>query len=397
MQEFSGTYNCVVTFPKSNEVIRVASLTDEEEEESKQIKRGAHIVHFLQAYRNHLGPSLIRETRPPVETDEFPLDDFQCQKVQKAGPPYLIQGLEYCNGSPENSNYKKTAFCLIWFFYAAETRFGLRHGDLKDANIVFRKPDNQRVTFKLGNDMYYSFVQNQDIPVVIDYDFASVASTESKMYEVGSPNAAAPEAIIARIFNETTQAGRYTIDLYRDWWSVGICLWDFWMGKERAYPVLDGLQERFIREAWIHFSGGLKGADDYWQNHGLGSLFRYAWIQKQLGQPALSDFWKPAFSPKLIDMLVKIPIPLDPLPLNTWQVILLRRLLSWNPEDRHYRNQEWRLITDHFSDLADDEPHSPTYTAKQKTVKLDWRDSAAMYPVTELKESLHHLHQSQTY
>lgn len=394
MQEFSGTYNCVLTLPKSNEVIRVASLRDTEEGDI--IERGANIVHFLQRYRGLLGPSLIRETRPPQIQSAFPFK-VACAQVKKSGPPYLVQGLEYCNGKAANSNYKKTAFCLIWFFFTGGKKFQLRHGDLKDGNVVFRKAtsSDERVSFQLDENHFYSFKLSQDVPVVIDFDFASVLTTDEKLYQVGSAHAAAPEAIIARIFNETETTHRYVIPLYRDWWSVGIVLWDFWMGKDR-YPsdTLFTMQERFVRDAWKHFMGRKENVKEYWPDQGFKAIFRYAWIQKRLGQSPIADFWQPIFSKELLEVLIHIPVDeKDPLPLTDWQVTLLKRLLSWNPVDRHYGDEEQRLITEHFQDLKTKKlkTKSPTYRFQEGV------DFFEMYDIPQLKESLHHLHQSQTY
>jgi serine/threonine protein kinase len=222
------------------EIFRTALLVDEHTKTF--VVRGLQIVTMLQQYASHVGPSLLIETQPYAISSRLSDSTFsnlcvdiqdEVKKLDKAKKYYefALQHVEYCEGGIFDNRVQMTDeefdFCcysLLWFFKTTIETFSFRHRDLKTGNIVVRnldKPESFRF-FTTATQTSITFT-SRFVPVVIDYDFASVytTTTESDRNNVGTRHTAPPRALMAELLH-TPQTQRQE-ESY-DWWSLGIVL-----------------------------------------------------------------------------------------------------------------------------------------------------------------------------
>jgi serine/threonine protein kinase len=299
-----GAFNCAHQID-GPEVIRIAylpgyTLTSEKtgetfhiggyektENYNRRIIRGLEIVHLFnnkeKNFERVIGPSLLRELSPyrvfGERYEKAHFDGQLCEKVRlsqinhrnfifdfikdkpnfKVNNRFALQHVEYLNGGQMEypnihmaKDYEKEfiAFSLVWFFTMVSQLFGFRHRDLKPDNILLRRTkDYQWFKFNLNNTHYFHF-ESRLVPVVIDYDFASVNETESTKdrNSYGNQVYRTFESFVIRVYRLLKQKPplelyqrNIHLDFYRkasvgeltsfevhqdgyDWWTLGICL-----------------------------------------------------------------------------------------------------------------------------------------------------------------------------
>lgn len=248
-----GSFNCTHLVVKRNSkeksVLRLALLLAETENDilqSHTIKRGLAIVDLLQNMKKELGPACLIQTAPFEIIDSVDIEKLvdlseicnemvtEAIKYNRKRVPYdwAVQHIELLAGdlgSPYYATELVPIMCLslIWFFFVAQRRIDLRHHDLKLQNIMVRKYDIAK-TFQFvfkskGVDVIYKFTTDL-VPVVIDFDFATVKTTEDydDRTRVGTRMTTSPQALAHTFFVENPT--QFRVDS-NDWWSLGLTLY----------------------------------------------------------------------------------------------------------------------------------------------------------------------------
>lgn len=425
-----GSFNCAhqIDGPNRSEVIRIAylpgyTLTSEKtgeiyhiggyenvENSNRRIIRGLEIVHLLnnkeKNFEQVIGPSLLREISPyrvfgekyetlhfrgplcntiresQMEHRKFLFDYTKNNPNFKDDSRFALQHVEFLNGGRmEYDNVKAAApyekefiaFSLVWFFTTVSQFFGFRHRDLKFDNIMLRTTKNYEwFKFNWNNERYFHF-KSRVVPVVIDYDFASVNETES----IHDRNALANvgyrpfESFLIRIYRLLEQKPplelylqNISLDFYEeknvddlvpfevhqngyDWWGLGICLLEMYAPNAN---------ELFMKEAQTYMLFMLqKHQKPHWNKIVLNAfklvcnrVFYSACISSLFSQtgfivkppyeryPESSAFFFPHDTPNInmqnnklfngmYERIGKALLGQDPI------IMLLHRLLNWNP------------------------------------------------------------------
>jgi serine/threonine protein kinase len=253
-----GTYNCAHFFKLEDgtmRVLRVALLEPNNVDRihiDDMVMRGLQIVNLMQQYKSELGPSLVDETEHFTTKDaiemyeyfsvKYPLCKTILKQIEKI-PTHMeymfaVQITEYLSGKTvfdalnntdlENFTLVERDFCafaLIWFLSVAQKKIGLRHRDIKESNVCFRIRDTTSpIVFQLSNTTFLFNSSIRYVPVIIDYDFAtvSVSLDDDDRNVLGTYSVAPPEAILKELQGNGTSHAMEG-DAY-DWWSVGIII-----------------------------------------------------------------------------------------------------------------------------------------------------------------------------
>lgn len=260
----SGSLNCVHTLTVNGKthILRVGLLPQVPyfEKQNAQILRGLEVVHVFQQFEKVLGPSLVKEIRPYTVQSKLSTETmFQlCAEIRETykhilaagnSVKFAVQHLEYATGGELNSSNMSVAdvdfcaFSLIWFFRQTQHFFDFRHRDVKPQNIVLREA-TKKETFKfLYGPQIFTF-ESRLTPVVVDYDFASVLTTEDTEHRkiVGTYFTAPPHALIYQIIreSESSDPNRLQDDIAiasYDWWSLGITLFGLYLARKDVHNI----------------------------------------------------------------------------------------------------------------------------------------------------------------
>jgi serine/threonine protein kinase len=258
-----GTYNCAHFFEADDgtiHVLRIALLEPDNESRvhiDDMVMRGLQIVNVMQRYNSELGPSLVKEiehftTKDAVEIYEYfsSKDHPMCRKIleeiqnipKHMEYMFAVQITEYLSGETVAAAFNSAAvtnlqnftsverdfcaFALIWFLAVAQKRFGLRHRDIKESNVCFRvRTVLSPLTFVLGNTVFTFPPSVRYVPVVIDYDFATVSDSlnDEDRNVLGTYSSAPPEAILRELTGKKLPVNPLEGNAY-DWWSIGIMI-----------------------------------------------------------------------------------------------------------------------------------------------------------------------------
>jgi serine/threonine protein kinase len=323
----AGSYNeCLLS--SEGHVLRISKQCDDED-----VVRGATITHYFQRHSNLLGPSLVKEVSKG--------------RVRKDGS--YVQGLEHLEGGHtpvRPCDPEALALPLVWFLCAARSHFGFAHADFKLENIVFRNYDEEReFLFQLHEHGIYRISATQ-IPVVIDFDYASIAETIDKS-AVGTQYTQPPEILLSRFLGEFENSEQHPkVGAHDDWWSLGIVLYKWWTVSSKLPGLFEAYRES-IRQYYLLTDDELKGD---WGDLALKHMFRAYCIVKQLGEdvPVTHSVCFGGPRRSFLDMGATHYNRDNPISLCNFQIKLLKRLLSWNPKRRHYNGNPWKLVTEHF-------------------------------------------------
>jgi len=340
-----GSFNCAhqIDGPDRPEVIRIAylpgyTLTSEKtgeiyhiggyenvENSNRRIIRGLEIVHLLnnkeKNFEQVIGPSLLREISPyrvfgekyetlhfrgllcntiresQMEHRNFLFDYTKNKPNFKADSRFALQHVEFLNGGRmeydnlnEATDYEKAfiAFSLVWFFTTVSQLFGFRHRDLKSDNIMLRMTKTYEwFKFNWNNERYFHF-KTRVVPVVIDYDFASVNETESPQNRnafanVGYRPFESYAIEIRRLLGQNPFRELYqkniSNDFYEkanmndlvhfevhqngyDWWALGICLLDMYIKnalvlfRKETEEYVSFMQTKYQNSNWNEITQG---------------------------------------------------------------------------------------------------------------------------------------------
>lgn len=255
----AGTYNCAYYITEDETVLRIGFLPYSERETGIIVKRGLEMVHVFQSFLHMLGPSLIEEVSKYQIIDANDLDKHVegelCPSILTAqadpdnvGHPneVALQHIEFLRGGiftraslkKNNIRIQKKELCfitfsLLWFFGMAQQLFSYRHHDLKGENMMIRiTAEAKEYVFELPDPQgpnptkLYRFVSNI-VPVVIDYDFASVYTTkgESSRNSGGTYYTRAPDSLLYSLYGEVRKPLDFPYNAHAyDYWSLGMCL-----------------------------------------------------------------------------------------------------------------------------------------------------------------------------
>lgn len=399
-----GSFNCAHLVKDGQgklHVLRLAYLFDDEnrKRENNKIKRGLQILSIFQSAKELLGPSLLEETSrfrifPETEENEHVVGNM-CKRIRrlqgayggKKGNVFALQHVEYLKGgifsqtTPIDPKFDIPyffAFSLLWFFSMAQQVFDFRHHDLKADNIVFRRTDAPvQYNFNWDSKLYFH-ITSLYVPVVIDYDFASVSTTLDFEFRnaVGTLYTGSPDSLLYWIFkyNNFGSPKVYNENAL-DWWGLGMCI------LERYVPRLDLLFEKewaayvaFMKEpANRRFALNTEPGD--WETNGnyLASFFFsccFAAIFTKDGSIVPPSDWYPhvrEFFPERLK--IDMTQNQDFVRLRTWahdpnsdDVVryILPALLNWNPGRRNLNNEPWRYI-EMFHAFAEKTPRDKTF------------------------------------
>lgn len=334
-----GTYNKCILTPEGH-VLRISKAGN------CDVVRGAMITRLFQGHSVSLGPSLVREVR----------------NGEMRGKRAFVQALEYLQGGSfphACTSAEAVALPLLWFLCSARTRFNFTHGDFKCENIVFRNYGQDcEFLFQLHAHGVYR-VRAHQVPVIIDFDYASVAQTHDKT-AVGTQYTQPPEILASRFLwhIEALNSDQVAAE-HDDWWSLGMTLYKWWTVGRNSFRMPDSSYEAYVQSI---FDTYLLSRDDEsvcngdWGLIALRNMFRAYCIVKQLGGDISS------VTPGCVFFSGERRVFLEqgarqwrrenPVHFSNFQVKLLRRLLSWNPADRSYGGNAWKLITEHFEPVA---------------------------------------------
>lgn len=336
-----GSYNCVV-LTSDNRVLRMADVSDPGNK--KIIVRGASIVHFLQRYKVNLGPSLLKEIKRGYETDRQPV---QC--IKSPGP-FFVQQIEYLDGPKKMDS--GSVFCLVWFFYVANSLFKLRHGDFKPANMGYRNLEQPETKLFQLYDIRYAVPLSESVPVVIDFDFASVDVTRQKFFGIGTPETAPPEAVINTVINEWVEEP-LPIGPYPDWWSLGATLFLIWVPDFRSW-LNESRQNKYSRAVWREIAGVTAGPPSAFVIRCISSVYAHVMMHALVMEEPLilhRYFFEGAplkiVTEDAIQMIQQHKMSFWRAP---WKKALLSKLLSWHPEKRPISKDDFSSLFPNFAD-----------------------------------------------
>jgi len=349
-----GSFNCAI-LTSDGDVLRIASLTLADAWTRRAIPRGAAIVHLFNEYKDMLGPSVVQETREGWFSKSLPytLVTHVCETIRRSPGPFYMQRIEHLDGGFDPNirfdSPEAHAFPLVWFLHAAQGHFGFRHGDFKRGNIVFRTYDPpQRFTFRLNDRYTYSY-EFYKVPVVIDFDFATIYSGTTPPGDrlvLGTPQSVPPEALLVRL--KLVMGATNVIESeYDDWWSLGMVLFEYWNPRVQIGRRYNEQFKEYAAVVWSSFGedpAGVTSAvkEREWLGHCMRRLFdAYLIIRGLYHRGEMPEPPKYMYSEKALQILNNIR-PYGVM-LNHFQVNILRQLLSWDPRERGKD-----LLTRHF-------------------------------------------------
>lgn len=265
-----GSFNCAVIIKRSNgdeQVLRIALLPKHESRtfNNMMVKRGIQIVHVFQPFKSMLGPSLLLEISEfefrSVKMSELRLDTKKlCPRIlayaeecDKLNIPYefaiqiieLLQGEAFDYDSYVYMTDEERAFAcfsLFWFMHHAQSKFDFGHHDLKPDNVIFRHNGTPLTyAFRIG-DRQFVFTSRY-APVVIDYDFATVFSSNDPKNRnaAGTPTSVSPDAMVRNFLTRSQAKTAADVDAEvplvmgaHDWWSLGVLLLQYFLPHEEG-------------------------------------------------------------------------------------------------------------------------------------------------------------------
>lgn len=382
-----GAINCahyVQNKSGQTHVLRVSYLPNWNvfDQINRRVLRGLQVLHLFQSYRGLLGPSLLEETstfRVFAETEEnrnfagdicSDIRDTQEEMVQRKikGNRFALQHMEWLRGGVyeaatiEHEQFNKkermfAIFSLIWFLSMAQQAWDFGHHDLKAENIVFRKTEEPRdYNFALDDRSYFHF-RSRFVPVIIDYDFATLNVTENALdrIEPGTPYSSSPDSLLYKIC--LINGAEYNVAYYRhahDWWSLGICILELYVKNVHAafeeqcirfanvmmkYPPF-AFEKKQIKRTYLNLTA-------FYYSCCIAAVFAEG-NEEGIVQPP-SEYYpytEALFGDgKLITEAVtnsndyKVLMEWKRDPDNSPIVSMLSRLLHWNPTARNYNNR----------------------------------------------------------
>ena len=310
-----GGYNSVFMVKGKQRVVRIAAIGKDDRITEPKLLRGAAIVELFNRYKLKLGPSLFNFTSPPkvVSARYWDHDETFRREMLPKYPAlqykFYMQEMEFLTGGTLYRSRNPTfvgTFALVWLVWVAQKLFGFRHRDIALNNIVLKVLD-EPITLRFSTgDRHFVFNHVAEYPVLIDYDLGSVSVTSERIRNrrVGKPGYAPPEMCLAQ---QKIDSG----DEY-DWWSLGIVLL-FWWTKGAWRPILPDTRNVNLQGLWV----GIRA---------------FCFVNRTTEPPQQG-----IVSPDLAEIIASEQNQWDEVrnSMDIRILVLLRRLLSWDPKDRH--------------------------------------------------------------
>lgn len=333
----NGVHNKIFFSHDNRTVLRVSGKDDEDEQ--NQLKRGNEVLQYISQLQSCLGPlavKLVHELQKVEEVPEFitfeeTFDSYWVSEIENLGAQTLQD--DFPAGDRE---IKFVVACLIWYFSVMRAEIGFVHRDLHMANLMWRdlpKP----VTIAFNQTLF--FTQITRVPVVIDFDFSLTHTTpdEDRGIFHGAPRVASVEDLFAAFDEIDPKVSEAT-----DWHAIG-CLFAtciYGGGQWSSLKCInyaaharyrDNIPESLDRKSYF-----VKTAIDVIPalcilNHTLGN--------ETFPPPHLyerKDYYEAFFSPKQRLIIQEVIDEGDStFVLNNINArYLLRRMLSWDPQER---------------------------------------------------------------
>lgn len=192
--------------------------------------RARAILQWIQSFKHIFGPSTLHVERPVqtfdtlyemaenLKIDVQHLGKTLCSTLMQTKKDFKANQISY-EWSVEKQEFLNSyrasmrtpdelatdAFCLLWFFATlGNTHLGFRHRDFKTDNLLLRTYDPP-VMFQFHSKKHGNFAfVTSSVPVVIDFDFATLNSSNKSMphdrFIVGTWAYAPPEAFIFKLY-----------------------------------------------------------------------------------------------------------------------------------------------------------------------------------------------------
>ena len=262
---------------------------------------------------------------------------------------------------------QNTLFMLMWSVWAANSRFGFRHRDIKGQNIVIKRlKKSKKLTFRV-NGMASFQVKTDCVPLLVDYGFASITTSKNR-HNMGTFTTAPPEFMAHALLYSgygisIDHNGLFSEDGY-DMWSIAIAV---------LLPAI-GLKSIHEPAKWVV----KKNLDELVNTRGMDNdtkdayvaLFRVCYLQKALNHGVCPPrglvpkfysnyMWTTEFEERLqtFDKKHKISKAFA----DRYEQLhgrdlkrALRRLLSWDPERRVMSGKIYNFFR-HTATLVDEQ------------------------------------------
>jgi serine/threonine protein kinase len=415
----AGGYNAAFRLENNQGVLRVGLLQSAEEaqDQNLDVKRGLAIVHALnaEALVPLLGPSLLKELTKYQIIDALDWDQHvsgaNVPKLAEQDDQFALQHIEFLAGG-EFTNRSKTQlnlswdevrfslFSLLWFTASGQQYLGLRHHDLKAKNIMFRtteEPTNYSFHLKRknGGDLFFDFTSSV-VPVVIDFDLASVETTRSKESRnfPGTRYACSPDSLIYKICqeNEIPMEKVYNEEVL-DYWAIGYSMLEMVLPFDYLWKFFENVAKEFSIHAVATIQ--ITNVEDYIiEEEKTVELLQYIFyacciqsfvLHETRGGPYVglssewymfSDarIWTDASGISFTDIIANHPhyqsalTEFNALPVDLKSV--LRILMSENPAERNQNDVPAKLLTHiYFSGKKKPKPKS-NYTYRMDELNI---------------------------
>ena len=244
-------------------------------------------------------------------------------------------------------------FMLFWSVWAANSNYGFMHRDLKLQNIVYRQL-KKPVTYRFVIDSYKEWiVKTSIVPLIIDYDFASLLTTRTEeRFKHGTYITAPPEALAYNLLIDERDLnvygnGAYPEEAY-DMWSLAMV----WASIGSSRHILERVDFPLVYEIVVYKTGWVGVERNklvvltlicLFQDAILNGLFPPAHL---LGKHYSKFIFTPTFR-KAVNMVA------DKTKVHRryrdefyrhprWE--LLKRLFSWDPLDRVDPNAPFEVL-----------------------------------------------------
>jgi serine/threonine protein kinase len=282
-----GSYN-VAFLTTDGTVLRVAAVHNQDT--LRTLQRGDAVSRLLSLYQDQIGPCLLRVITPGnvlIGSKELPkkvFDEPRAAQLLRARDTYYASEIEYANmgnmyhkTAPTKDIYDTFLFMLLWFFHVARSETGFFHHDFKPENLFMKEFDAPRTFAFQLEEAIFVFPNILNVPIVADFDFASVAITnENDRKSVGTSLYVPPEHLLDLLMGRRMERLARTYDLY----ALGQAMAQFRIGAD----IFTAMQSDVLTYAYETEAYYLDVSDIPEFNGSIGEPYREEWLVDVLFQ-----------------------------------------------------------------------------------------------------------------